>query len=206
MKSARAAVDAPADVLDERLRGRIDLARVVAVAAESARAAMRARRASAGRSAHANARRASSQVTPRSKPRSPRRRAARRSPRASRRALRSRSARRRSTSGSASIQSTRSQCAAHRVPIVVALALAQVRARLEDRIARRQRVARRERVQEIGGEPAAAAAELDDLAARRSRRGSAPTCAASAVANSGVISGRGDEIARPRRACVAPAA
>ena len=45
------------------------------------------------------------------------------------------------------------------------LPLAQVRRRLEDRIPRRQRVAHGERVQEVGGEPAAATAQLDDLAA-----------------------------------------
>ena len=51
----------------------------------------------------------------------------------------------------------------------LALTLREIGADFEDRVPRRQRVARGERGDEIGGEPSAAAAQLDDLAARRRR-------------------------------------
>ncbi len=125
---------------------------------------MAARRASAGRSAQVKARRASSQVTPRSSHAS-----ARRATIATGTAS--------STSFAISAPSIDSGSAGdpgdafevrRRVPSQrVALAPCEVRTRLEDRITGRQRIALRERGEKIGGKPAAAAAQLDDLATPR---------------------------------------
>ncbi len=70
-----------------------------------------------------------------------------------------------------------------------ALPAGEIRTRLEDRVARRQRIARLERRQEIGGEPAAAAAQLDDLAALRHREDGRDLRRRAPRANNGVISG-----------------
>ena len=66
-------------------------------------------------------------------------------------------------SGSTSIQSMRDQQLGNVVAQMLALALAQIGLDFEQPVACRQRVARRQRGEHVGGEPAGARSELDDI-------------------------------------------